>query len=145
MRVYADTSFIVALYLQQESSPVAAAFMQRHGQALPFTPWHRLETRNALRLAVFHQIIDSRQARIQLRQLDADLREATLIVHTTIDWVSVLRRAEELGGSHNESLGCRSGDLFHVAAAVVLDAELFLTFDARQRQMAEAAGLAVKS
>jgi predicted nucleic acid-binding protein len=38
----------------------------------------------------------------------------------------------------------RSGDLFHVAAAVELDYDLFLTFDERQRKVAKAAGLAVK-
>ena len=49
MKAYADSSFIVALYVQQQSSPKAIALMERYGQALPFTPWHRLEVRNAHR------------------------------------------------------------------------------------------------
>ena len=141
MKVYADSSFLVALYLQEPHSDAAAAFMRSHGRALPLTPWHRLEVRNAIRLAVFHGLIDSRQARTQLKQLDTDLREETLAVHAPVDWVTVLRRAEQLGAAHNDMIGCRSSDLFHIAAAVEMEAELFLTYDARQKKMAQAAGL----
>ena len=117
--------------------------MQQHGAALPFTPWHRLEVRNAIRLAVFHRAIDSQQGKTQLKQLDADLREESLIVHAPIDWVAVLREAEKLGAAHNEAVGCRSADLFHVAAAIEWDADHFLTFDERQKKMAKAAGLTI--
>lgn len=145
MKAYADTSFIVALYLQQQSSANAAAFMRRHASALPFTAWHRLEVRNALRLAVFQGAITSHQCRTQLRQIDADLREEAPVIHTPVDWISVLREAEKLGAGHNESLGCRSGDLFHVAAALDLKAQLFISLDDRQRKMARAAGLNVRT
>jgi hypothetical protein len=144
LKGYADSSFIVALYLQQQSSAVAAAFMQRYGEPLPFTPWHRLEARNAIRLAVFHKLIDSTQSKTQLKQMDVDLQDESLLVHTPLDWVAMLREAEKLGAAHAENSGCRSGDLVHVAAAVELGFDLFLTFDERQRKMAKAAGLSVK-
>ena len=41
--------------------------MERYGQALPFAPWHRLEVRNALRLAVGQPVMDSLQAKTQLK------------------------------------------------------------------------------
>lgn len=144
MNVYADTSFIVALYIQQQSSTAAAAFMRKHRRALPFTPWHRLEVRNAIRLAVFHTLIDPHQGKTQLKQMETDLRDETLLVHTPVDWVGVLRQAERLGASHTKTFGCRSGDLFHVAAAKEFDSAIFLTFDERQRKMARRAGLSVK-
>ena len=144
MKAYADASFIVALYLQQQSSITAAAFMQRHGEPLAFTPWHRLEVRNAIRLAVFHKLMDLPQSKTQLKQMDADLHDETLLVHTPLDWVAVLREAEKLGAAHAEDFGCRSGDLFHVAAAVELGSDVFLTFDDRQKKLAKAAGLSVK-
>jgi predicted nucleic acid-binding protein len=143
LKAYADSSFIVALYLHQQSTAAAAAFMRRNEAALPFTPWHRLEVRTAIRMAVFHETIASQQGKAQLKQLETDLREETLVVHIPIDWVAVLREAEILGAEHNESIGCRSSDLFHVAAAVELGAEQFLTFDERQKKMAKAAGLTV--
>ena len=144
MKAYADSSFIVALYLQQQSSPKAIAFMERHGQALPFTPWHRLEVRNAIRLAVWQKVIDAPQGKSQLRQLDTDLKEEALLVHTPIEWTDVLREAEKLGAAHNPAIGCRSADLFHVAACRELGCDTFLTFDDKQAALAIAAGLTVK-
>ena len=144
MKTYADSSFIAALYLQQQSSPTAAAFMQQHDGPLPFTPWHRLEVRNAIRLAVFQRAIDPQQGKLQLKQMEADLRDESLIIHAAVDWVTVLRESEKLGAAHNEGIGCRSSDLFHVAAAVERGASLFISFDERQKKMAKAAGLTVK-
>ncbi len=34
----------------------AIAFIEDYGQALLFTPWHRLEVRNAIRLAVWQKL-----------------------------------------------------------------------------------------
>lgn len=144
MKAYADSSFIVALYLPQQSSPRAIAVLQGYAQALPFTPWHRLEVRNALRLAVWQKLITAHQGKTQLRQLDTDLREETVLTHTPIDWTAVLREAEKLGAAHNAAIGCRSADLFHVAACRELGCDTFLTFDDKQTVMAKAAGLAVK-
>ena len=118
--------------------------MHRRGAPLLFTPWHRLEVRNAIRLSVFHGLIDASQGKTQLKQMEADLHDETLLSHTPMEWVAVLREAESLGAAHSESLGCRSADLFHVAAAVELGCDQFLTFDERQRKMAKAAGLSVK-
>ena len=145
MKAYADSSFIVALYLQQQCSPKAIAFMERHGQALPFTPWHRLEVRNAIRLAAWQKVIDAQQGQTQLKQLDTDLKEQTLLVHVPIDWTDVLREAEKLGAAYNATIGCRSADLFHVAAAGELGCDTFLTFDDKQAAMAKTAGLNVQT
>lgn len=144
MKAYADSSFIVALYLPQQRSPKAIAFIDGYRQALPFTPWHRLEVRNAIRLAVFQKVIDGTQARTQLKQLDADLREEALLRHTPIDWTDVLREAGRRGAAHTDTIGCRSADLFHVAAATEAGCDTFLTLDERQTAMAKAAGLTVK-
>jgi predicted nucleic acid-binding protein len=79
-----------------------------------------------------------------LKQIDEDLKEETLLVHQPIDWTDVLREAEKLGADYNIRIGCRSADLFHVAAARELGCPQFLTFDDRQIALAEAAGLEVK-
>lgn len=118
--------------------------MQRHREPLPFTPWHRLEVRNAVRLAVFHRMIDLPQSKMQLKQMDADLQDEILLMHTPMDWVAILRQAEKLGEAYAEDFGCRSSDLFHVATALDFGFELFLTFDERQKKVAKAAGLSVK-
>jgi predicted nucleic acid-binding protein len=119
--------------------------MQHYGQTLPFTPWHRLEVRNAIRLAVWHKAIEATQGKTQLKQLEDDLRDVSLLSPTPIDWTEVLREAEKLGAAHNETIGCRSADLFHIAACRHLGCDTFVTFDVKQAAMGKAAGLTVKS
>jgi hypothetical protein len=63
LKAYADSSFMVAVYMEQQSSPKTIAFMKGYGQALPFTPWHRLEVRNTLCLSSWQKIIDPLQAK----------------------------------------------------------------------------------
>lgn len=144
MNAYADSSFIVALYVPQQSSAKAIALMENYGRALPFTPWHRLEVRNAIRLAARQKAIKIAQSTTQLRQLDTDLKDEALLIHTPVDWTDALREAEKLGAADNLVIGCRSSDLFHVAACRKLGCDTLLTLDAKQAAMAKAAGLAVK-
>jgi predicted nucleic acid-binding protein len=66
------------------------------------------------------------------------------LTHTAIDWTDVLREAEELGATHNDTIGCRSADLFHVDTARQIGCNTFLTFDEKQTAMAKAAGMMVK-
>jgi predicted nucleic acid-binding protein len=49
--------------------------------------------------------------------------------------------AERLSATHSETLGTPSLDILHVACALVLGVEEFLTFDQRQLNLAKAAGL----
>jgi predicted nucleic acid-binding protein len=57
----------------------------------------------------------------------------------------VVREAERLSALHSEKLGTRSLDILHVAAALVLGAAEFHSFDGRQAALARAAGLRVAS
>ena len=50
----------------------------------------------------------------------------------------------ELADRHSARLGTRSLDLMHVAAALLLKADVFFSFDERQRKSAKAEGLKVK-
>jgi hypothetical protein len=49
--------------------------------------------------------------------------------------------ARRLSATWSATLGTRSLDILQVASALVLKAETFLTFDARQKKLAKAAGL----
>jgi len=62
-----------------------------------------------------------------------------------IDWTDVLRLAEKLGAAYNETIGCRSADLFHMAAAKEIGCDTFLTFGDKQTAIAEVAGLALNT
>lgn len=96
-----------------------------------------------MRLSVFAGEITSPESKLQLRQVEADLHDQTVLAHMPVDWTEVFRHAEKLGAAHNERLGCRSVDLFHVATAATLRARNFLTFDAKQATLAKRTGLTV--
>src|SRR6266478_4894218 len=114
MRAYADTSFIVSLYLPEPGrTPRAASYMQRHREALPFTPQHRLEMRNAVRLLVWSKRISTADRSRVFREVEEDLDAEIFLIHTALNYTKAYRRAERIGKAHNERVGCRSADLFH--------------------------------
>ena len=143
MPAYADTSFLVRIYTPHADSQKALTWMQRATEPLPFTPFHRHELRNGVRLRVFRGEITVEQRKAAFREMDSDLEE-NILTHTTIPWADTFREAENLAGNHTETLGVRSFDLLHVSLALTLGATEFLTFDMRQAALAKAAGLKVK-
>ena len=143
MPAYADTSFLAAVYSPEAGSIKALRLMQRLREPIPFTPFHRHELRNGIRLRVFRKEISVEQRKAAFHEIDSDLEE-NVLVHTSILWTDAFRAAESLAALHTEALGVRSFDLLHVGLAVALGATEFLTFDARQASLAKAAGLKVK-
>jgi len=147
MKPYADSSFIVSLYLQDDHSPSAFAWWRElDGQPLPWNPLHRLEVRNIIRKLPGNT---SRQRRVTkqeaaegLRALDFDLAAGDYVA-ANLAWLDVLRQAESLSAKHAVQTQCRAMDLWHCAAALDDDCDLFLSFDETQRCLAEAAGLTV--
>ncbi|MBI2947086.1 MAG: type II toxin-antitoxin system VapC family toxin [Verrucomicrobia bacterium] len=144
MKAYADTSFIVSLYLPEpDRTDRAVRYMGRHREALPFTPQHRLEVRNAIRLLVWGKRITTLDRSRAFREIEMDLDSQDFLIHAAFNYTEAYRRAEALGAAHNEKVGCRSADLFHVAAALELGLDEFVTFDEKQKVLARAAGLKV--
>ena len=75
-----------------------------------------------------------------LRDLRVDLASGVLAV-VPVDWTEVHNLAEILSAKHTESGGHRFADLLHVATALQLGTEQFLTFDANQGRIARAEGM----
>lgn len=143
MTAYADSSFLARIYAPHLDSDRALAWMQKARDPLPYTPLHRLELRNAMRLRVFRGDLNHEQQSLAFQEIESDLGSAVL-AHTPIPWTEAFRASEELGARHTVKLGVRSIDLLHVGIALALKATDFLTFDARQGVLARAAGLRVK-
>jgi predicted nucleic acid-binding protein len=57
------------------------------------------------------------------------------------DWRDVLRTANEISIAHAFNLACRAPDILHVAYATELAAELFVSFDENQLELAKVTGL----
>lgn len=139
MKTYADTSFLVSLYVDQDQTETAIAWMKRHAEPLPYTPLHRHEVRNAIRLAVWRKELTSAKRRDIFRQLDSDVKDGFL-AHQPVAWIDAFREADRLGETQTEATGLRAADLLHLGIASLLDVSEFLTFDATQRLAATGAG-----
>ena len=154
MRAYADSSFILRLVTGEEDSPQTIAEYRRRGSPkLFFLPLHALEVRNAILQRAFHKrrSISSRERQHVARERDAALARLEHLVarrallDVTLDMDAAITRAAELSTVHTERLGARAIDLLHVAGALTLESEVFLTTDGRQAQLAKAEGLKVVS
>lgn len=144
MVIYPDASFLVSLYVDETSTPLVQEYMREVEDALAFTPFYRLETRTALRLRIFRQETSPAEVRSIFQRMESHLSEG-ILQHTPLVWAEALREAERLGDAHVAQTGVRTGDLLHVASAVVLGAREFVTFDTRQGKLARRAGLKVKA
>lgn len=152
MRVYADTSFLVRLVTDESGSEAAMAHFRRlEFPPLLFLPLHGLEATNAIRHRAFHLRRSAERGR---RAAIARERDAALarierwlargwLFEATADYDEALERARVLSESHTERLGCRGFDLLHVALALELECEAFLTSDRIQGALASAAGMEV--
>jgi predicted nucleic acid-binding protein len=140
---YADSSFLVSIYRADGNHQAAISYLGRHSAAIAFTPLHRVEVRNALRNATAAGDMTKAECAMAFRQIEEDLRDGFLM-HTPIQWMDTLRRADQLSEKHADTEGQRTIDLIHVAVALECGAKTFLSFDKRQRKLGKAAGLAVK-
>jgi predicted nucleic acid-binding protein len=140
MSAYADTGLLCSLYAPDAHTARAAARIAQAKSALPITWLHQLELRNALRLRVFRGEISSLQKEASLNLFLSDLAKGVLVGASPAER-DVAREAERLSAVYSERLGVRSLDIMHVAAALVLGAEEFWSFDTRQITLARAVGL----
>lgn len=148
MIAFPDTSFLCASYRKQHNSDRADAIRTKLDSPLLVSSLLLLEFRQSLRLQLrlFRQDrskgFGEREATAMLRALQSDLATGELEM-VAPDWADVHRIAEELSGKHTTAQGHRLADILHVATAIHLGAEQFLTFDAKQHTLAEAEGMIV--
>ena len=146
MKAFPDTSFLCSLYRLQEFSPKAIAQMAHLDKPLAVSTLLLFEFRQSVRLQIFLHSKDRKKGFIKeegeamLRDLRADLASGVLAV-VPVDWTEVHNLAEILSAKHTESGGHRFADLLHVATALQLGAEQFLTFDDNQCKIARAEGM----
>ena len=143
MDAYFDSAIIVKLYVQETTSPDAIRLVGAYVAPYALTQWQALEVKNAIRLKAFRAEITATEMHRSIAAFEQDI--------ATDRWerpaysvAAVEQKAEELSNGHSAILGCRTLDIIHVAAALVLGAKEFVTFDARQGALAKQAGLMVK-
>ena len=143
MNLYADTSLLISYYISDSNSARAQSLVHSTAGPLPFTGLHRLEMKNALALGVFRHVFTPAQVCAAWFNVERDLRAGRLLPQA-INWAPVFRTAARWAVLHCATLGCRSLDILHVAAAKKLGASEFFTFDAREKSLAHLLGLIVR-
>src|SRR5258706_16422234 len=88
------------------------------------------------------QVYFARENRQVIRLLEQEIRVGYW-PHVEFDWTDAVRTAGELRAEHSLKMVTRAMDLFHVAIAIEVGAEVLLSFDGDQVRLAEKTGLPV--
>lgn len=140
--VYVDTSVIVKLYIKEKYSRGASNWLKANNEAIPLTSFHELEFMNALQLKRFRKEATP-QTILQIMGRFEEHEKKGIYYRPPLDWPTVLSHAIELSQKHSGTLGSRALDILHVASAVAMKADRFLTLDDRQSSLAAHAGLEI--
>lgn len=143
MTAYIDTGILVKLYTPEANTPEAVRLVSQFKPPFAFTHWQELELRTALRLKVFRREMTEDELRRVMRRIGNDLVDGHW-QRPRYDLAAVYHTAERLSAQHAATVGCRTLDILHVAAALVIGARDFLTFDTRQGELARRAGMQVR-
>jgi predicted nucleic acid-binding protein len=139
LNAYADSSFIVSLYVPDSNSTKAIATADL-SPAIIASSLGFLETTNAFQLRVFRGQGSPQNAAKALRDFKADIERGVfrMLAVPPSAWTVALR----LSHGHSPNLGTRSLDILQVAIAISVRAGTFLTFNRNQAALARAEGLA---
>jgi len=146
--IFADTSVICGLLHEQDNSREADALFAGAGRAVTISTLVSFEFKQSARLQTFRFDHDrtqgwaERETGRMLAQFDANVN-AGVFVLAEVDWADAHSIAERLSAAHTRREGYRTLDVLHVATALQVKAERFLTLDGEQAALARAVGLKV--
>ena len=138
MNVYADSSFVVSLYVMDRHSPTAVQRMVSRPR-LWLTPLHSAEWIHAVERQVFQKNLSLDQAQQIYIEFGRD-RESGIWIQVALPEATFVACCD-LSRRYTARLGNRTLDTLHVASALELKAASFWTFDERQSKLARAVGL----
>lgn len=139
--IYADTSFLFALYQQEDAFHLAAdRLMARTQEPLALTLLGELELLNNVHRACALKDMNQAEHDAILRQIATDETEGILVRVALAD-VDLYARARSIAKKFSTEINSRSLDILHVAAAELLRVSFFVSFDVKQRLLAQKVGL----
>ena len=142
--VYVDTSVIVKLYIKEKYSRDSSNWLRENNEALPLTSFHELEFINAIRLKQFRAEITLDEARLIMSRFEEHEKNG-IYYRPQLDWSAIFIHAIDLSTKHSASIGSRSLDILHIASALSINADRFLTLDDRQTGLATLVGLKIEN
>jgi predicted nucleic acid-binding protein len=139
-----DTSVIVKLYIKEDYSRDISNWLKENNEALPLTSFHELELINAVHLKQLRTEITLGETHLILSRFE-EHEKSGIYYRPQLDWSAIFIHALDLSTKHTASSGSRSLDILHVASALSINADRFLTLDDRQTRLAALAGLKIES
>lgn len=141
MKVYFDSSALIAVYVNEAHSQRARNELRKH-VPIPWTSIHDLEVRNALRLLQGRAQIGLDEVQGLLAHIDDDLTSGRL-ERPAMELETVFRRAARLSEMHASKTLARTLDILHVAALLELGCARLVSGDERQIALAKAEGIQI--
>lgn len=140
--IYLDTSAFIKLYFLEDGSEYVQRCVMEQNHPLPFWEIQEMELINACHLKVFWGDISAAEADVQIQRMASRL-------HRGQYYVPEINRGALMNAFRNLSrqtpqFGCRSMDILHVACALQISPRFFISYDRRQRELADHAGLTVR-
>ncbi len=123
MKAFADTSFLYALYRQQDNSHLADAFVLRSREPIHASSLVISEFRQSARFQVFRHSKDrstgfSKRAANQMLDVLQENINGGAILLIPVQWPEVHSTAERLSAQYTLAGGHRALDILHVATAL---------------------------
>ncbi len=142
MVICTDTSFLFSLYGNDTKTSDAVSWSAKNQEMIWMTSLNHFELINALRFAEYRRSIGVGDSDRFAADFLTDLKGGRL-VERYCDLTELVSEASRLSFVHTLTGGHRGFDILHVAAAKLMEATHFLTFDANQKQLAENEGLII--
>jgi predicted nucleic acid-binding protein len=137
--LYLDTSAFLKLFILEMGSQEVQDLLFSQHDPLPLWEIQEMELRNALRLKVFWGDITQKDSDRQVELL-LDRKRRGQYVYPRVERASLFYRVGQLTDLSVQS-GCRTMDILHVACALEIEADLFVSYDVRQTKLAVQLGL----
>jgi predicted nucleic acid-binding protein len=139
-----DTSVIVKLYIKEEYSQELSSWLKENDEAIPLTSFHELELINAIHLKQFRTEITLEKTRLIMKRFE-EHEKSGIYYRPQLDWSDIFIHAIDLSKNHSSSIGSRALDILHVASALSINTDRFLTLDDKQTRLAALAGLKIEN
>jgi predicted nucleic acid-binding protein len=141
--IYGDSSFLIALYRRGDAFHAAASkLILALKQPIAFTLLAELELQNGVYRCFAQRLIDRSEHDAVFRQISEDEANGILVRSVLTD-SDLYAEARYLSRKFTPTISARSLDILHVAAANLLGTSPFVSFDAKQRSLAQKVGLSI--
>lgn len=142
MVICADTSFLFSLYGNDCHTATATTWCSKNVRPIFVSELNRFELINALRFAECRGFASPGSSSM-CHQHVLNAISAGRLIERSLALSNLLAEAHRLSSHHTLAGGHRAFDILHVAAARIMGASHFLTFDANQRKLAATEGFIV--